>query len=90
MKEEQKEQSKRKRGELAEAWRFVMNSNQGRLVIADILRMSGLYLSPFNGATNQTIKNVGMQDVGRLVESRARTHAFDSWLTMMREEFGND
>lgn len=84
-----KDKIKRQQDELKEAWQWVMGSSQGRLVMADIIRMSGLRLSPFHGQTNQTIKNLGMQDVGRLVEEAARMHAFDQWIVMMKEEFGD-
>jgi len=77
----------RARQEVKEAWEFVMSTQQGRLVVRDVLRMTGLGLSPFaGGATNQTIKNVGMQDVGLQVTARAKQHAFDHYLTLMREE----
>lgn len=81
---------KRLQNESLEAWRFVMGSNQGRLVMREILQMSGLGMSPFNGATNQTIKNVGMQDVGRLIENRLKETSFESYLTMKKEEHEND
>ena len=82
------ELEKRKK-ELEQAWQWVMSANQGRMVVADILRLSGLEQSPFTGATNATIKNIGMQDVGRLVRDKVMTHAFDNYVKMQREEFGN-
>lgn len=83
------EEIKRRQQEIKEAWQWVMGAPMGRTVIAEVLRMSGLFHSPFHGATNQTIKNVGMQDVGRQVEAAARQHAFDDYLKLMKEEFGN-
>jgi len=80
------EEAKRKQQEVKEAWQFVMSSNQGRLVVRDVLRMSGVGLSPFNGATNQTIKNVGMQDVGLQVTNRVREFAFDDYVKLIQEE----
>ena len=76
----------RQNQELKEAWQFVMSSEQGRLVVRDILRFSGLRVSPFTGATNQTIKNVGMSDVGRFVEERGCQYAFDDYMKLLRED----
>lgn len=75
--------------ELKQAWQFVMGSNQGRMVIQNILDLCGHGMSPFvNGGTNATIKNVGMQDVGRLIANAAMAHAFDDYIKLMKE--GNE
>jgi len=73
---------------MAEAWQWVMSTSQGRLVISDLLRMAGdpINASPFHGQTNMTIKNTGMQDVGRLIIGRVKTHCFDDWQRLEREE----
>ncbi len=77
--------------ELKESWQWVMKSNQGRRVIADILRVSGdvMHSSPFHGQTNLTIKNTGMQDVGRQIIMTVKTHCFDDWQKLEREEINN-
>lgn len=85
-----KQQIERLKRESEEAWRFVMSNNQGRLVIREILQLCGYGQSPFNGATNQTIKNVGMQDVGNLMVNKIKGLAFGSYITMLTEESESD
>lgn len=85
-----KQQIEKLRRESDEAWRFVMSNNQGRLVIREILQLCGYGQSPFNGATNQTIKNVGMQDVGNLMVNKIKSLAFGSYITMLTEESESD
>lgn len=72
--------------EVADAWRVVMGTSQGRLVIREVLRMCGNEQSPFTGATNQTIKNIGMQDVALQVKQALQVHCLESYFTLIREE----
>jgi hypothetical protein len=82
-------EKEKKAQEIKEAWQWVMSGEQGRMVIRDILRISGYGQSPFTGQTNTVIKNVGMQDVARIVEMHARQYAFDDWLKLVKEEHGH-
>ena len=83
-------QADKRRQEIMEAWQWVMKTRQGRKVIRDILSMTGSAASPFVGNTNATIKNVGMQDVGRLVQNAARDFAFDDYMKLINEEHNDD
>lgn len=72
------------------AYQDVLATNQGRMVLQDILNLTSVDQSPFTGATNQTIKNVGMQDVGRLIVQRLRAASPDNYLRMIREGMNDD
>ncbi len=72
--------------ELKEAYQFVSATNQGRMVLNDIIRISGFHQSAFNGQTNQTIKNVGMQAVGQYVYATVREHCSDDFIKLVNEE----
>ena len=83
--ERQKKKQEQRLQEIKEAWQDVLATNQGRIVINDILILCGHGQSAFNGATNQTIKNIGMQDVGHAIVNLAKDYAFDDFIKLVRE-----
>ena len=72
--------------EQREAWQWVMSTEQGRRVMKEILEYSGFMQCAFNGQTNQTIKNVGMQSVGEYVFTTARATSPDHFLKLLAIE----
>ena len=46
-------------------WQSVLESEAGRMVLAELLAYSGFQRSAFTGQTNQTIFNTGSQRVGQ-------------------------
>lgn len=81
-----KEDQKRDRQVAKEAWQFVLKHEPGRRVLREVLVLCGDGQSPFAGNTNATLKNIGMQDVARLIKLQASTHALDDYMILLREE----
>ena len=72
------------RQQAAEDWRWLMSTKQGRRLAHRILSMAGVHRSSFTG-NSETFHREGRRALGLEVESEITTHAFPSYIEMLRE-----
>jgi hypothetical protein len=70
MKEHLSKRERVERERLNNAWRVMASSQEGRLVMLDIMGWCGVYRDPMAPDSDWTMKAIGEQNIGRRIISR--------------------
>jgi hypothetical protein len=68
----------------AKAWKTVLSTREGRMVVWEILKFTKLFAEAFTG-NSQTFYNEGRQSVGKWIYKRIDPDNFDEYIEMRRE-----